>query len=196
MPSSGFSDCRAGHLAPRPPPRAPHPGVATPGGDARIHDGSQVKASRKLDCCLRCLRPSSGHGATVTSSTRSSQDARVAPPCADWPECLPVSATAREQHPLEQDHPQAQPREWDAGIQDAIRLVRDEGIPFLMACDGHGAGPAWISFLDVEDAIGAAGVLSPRYAPEVVGLEPRPDGTRDLAVVLRAGVQHEDAGRD
>ncbi len=70
-----------------------------------------------------------------------------------------MSATAREQDPLEQDYPQARPREWDAGI----------------------VGPAWISFL-------------PRYAPEVAGHEPNPNGTRDLAVVLLNGVKHEGTG--
>ena len=148
--------------------------------------------AHRLKCCPRCRRAASAPVVRLVLDVADSIATRDVPPCADWPECLPKSATASEQDPLEQDHPQAQPREWDAGIQEAIRLVGDEGIPFLMACDGHGAGPAWISFLDVEDALGAAGVLSPRYAPEVVGLEPNRDGTRDLAVVLHAGVKHEE----
>jgi len=75
--------------------------------------------------------------------------------------------------------------EFDPGIQEALRIVLDEGIPYLMACDGHGVGPAWIGFLDVDDALRAAEALSPRFSPEFVGLEPFPDGSRDLAVVVK-----------
>ncbi len=53
-----------------------------------------------------------------------------------------------------------------------MRILANESISFLNGCDGHGVSAAWI------------------------GLEPNPDGTRDLAVVLHAGVKTEGDGRE
>ena len=146
--------------------------------------------SRPLLCCPRCLRPSSGKGGRLTGSSSAPRDATTVPPCADWPECKPVSQTAEGPDKFRGNPPLCRLHEWDTGIKAAIRILCDEGISYLNGCDGHGVSAAWIGMDDIEEAKRAVKLLR-RYAPKIVGLKLNADGSQDLAVVLHKGVKTE-----